>query len=312
MKIAIIGAGAMGCLYAGMLEKAGEVTLYDVFLPTVDAVNRHGILIKEPDGKQNVHFVRAEVSGAGKAPADLVIVFVKDTVSKQAIEQNRALIGKNTQLLSLQNGMGNFDILKEFADEQRILLGTTKHNCVTLAPGKIFHSGSGVTNIGSPASNAVAAKNIANVFSSCNIDAEFCADVKRLLWQKLFINMSINALTALFDANIGFIADNKYAREFVSVLVDEAVAVAEYDSEKFDGETVKEDIISTAKMLADGKASMCQDIEHKRHTEVDFINGAVVRLGEKYGVKTPYNKAVCALIHAKEEMQKSQTETLLK
>lgn len=302
MKISIIGAGAMGCLYACILEKAGEVTLYDVFAPAVDAINRHGILVKEPDGTEKVHFIKAKMSGTGEEKADLVIVFVKDTVSRQAIEQNKALIGEDTLLMSLQNGMGNYEVLKEFANEKQILLGTTKHNCVTLAPGEIFHSGSGVTNIGSPAGNTAAAKSVTDVFASCNIDAEFCADVKRLLWQKLFVNMSINALTAILDANIGYIAENDSAREIVYTLIDEAVAVAECDGERFDGESIKKEIIATAGTLAEGKASMCQDMEHKRRTEVDFINGAVVRLGEKYKIDTPCNKTICALIHAKEGM----------
>lgn len=302
MKIAIIGAGAMGCLYACILEKAGEVTLYDVFAPAVEAINEHGIVKKEPDGSESTHFIKAKMSGTDEENADLVIVFVKDTVSRQAIEQNKTLIGEKTLLMSLQNGMGNFEVLKEFADEKQILLGTTKHNCVTLAPGEIFHSGAGVTNIGSPAGNDDTAKKVVSVFSSCGIDAEFCPDVKRLLWQKLFINMSINALTALLDAHIGFVSENEHVREIVGTLIDEAVAVAACDGEEFDSSAIKKEIISTAGTLAEGKASMCQDMEHRRRTEIDFINGAVVRLGEKYKIPTPCNRTICALIHAKEGM----------
>lgn len=303
MKIGIIGAGAMGCLYACLLSGENDVVLLDIDKNTVDAINRNGIFMKEKgsDAERN-YKIKAEISGEAKGCFDLIIVFVKDTATRAALVCNKQLISADTVLLSLQNGLGNFEIMQEFADESQILLGTTKHNCVTLAPGKIYHSGSGVTHIGSPTGNVTAAEKTAAAFGKSGIEAEECDNVKHLLWEKLFINMTINSVTALLDAHISIVSENEHVRKIVGGLLSEAVAVAAKDGVKFDFDSVYNDVINTAATLGTGKASMCQDMENKRKTEIDFINGAVVRLGEKYGVETPYHTMITALIHAKESL----------
>lgn len=302
MKIAIIGAGAMGCLYACLLHPKQEVLLLDISQPAVDAINRNGILKKEPDNTESVCRVPAALSGTVHEPMDLVIVFVKDTASRAALAGNRELIGENTLLLSLQNGMGNEEVLEEFADRRQVLLGTTKHNCVTLSPGTILHSGSGMTHIGSPCGNMAAAREIEQAFSRCGIQAQACEDVKRLLWEKLFVNMTINPLTALLDAPISVLADSADVQALAYTLLTEAVAVAKADGEEFDLETIYGSLIKTADTLRVGKASMCQDLEHGRKTEIDFINGAVVKLGIRYAIPTPAHEMIVRLIHAKESL----------
>lgn len=306
MKIGIIGAGAMGCLYACLLSGKNEVVLLDIDRKTVEAINRDGIFKKEPDGTEQNFRIRAEISGEAAGAFDLLIVMVKDTATRAALSCNRGLISGDTVLLSLQNGMGNYEILQEFAAPGQILLGTTKHNCVTLGFGRIYHSGAGVTHIGSPSREAETAARIADAFRGSGIEAEECGDVKRLLWEKLFINMTINAVTALLDAPIGVIAEDAYAREVTAKLLEEAVAVAREDGADFDEAAVYRDVTHTAEILKTGKASMCQDMEKKRRTEIDFINGAVVRLGKKYGVETPYHAMITALIHAKEGLYERQ------
>ncbi len=295
----------MGCLYACLLSDKNEVLLLDIDKNTVDTINQNGIFMKEKgsDAEKN-YKIKAQISGEAVGIFDLLIVFVKDTATRAALECNKHLISNDTTLLSLQNGLGNFEIVQEFADKSQILLGTTKHNCVTLSPGKVYHSGSGVTHIGSPAGNANTAEKIVAAFSDSNIEAEKCDNVKHLLWEKLFINMTINSVTALLNAHINIISEDEHARRVVAKLLSEAVAVALKDGVKFDYDTVYNDVINTATTLGTGKASMCQDIENKRKTEIDFINGAVVRLGEKYGIETPYHAMITELIHAKEDLNK--------
>ena len=149
MKIAIIGAGAMGCLFACLLDNY-EVTLYDVSPVAVEHISRDGILLQEPDGTESRYRIPIRFSGEGQEPQDLVILFVKDTAGEAALRANLGLVGKDTVLLSLQNGMGNFEIMQRYVPAERILLGTTRHNCVTRAPGVVYHSGAGETQIGSP------------------------------------------------------------------------------------------------------------------------------------------------------------------
>lgn len=302
MEIAIIGAGAMGCLYAVLLAAHHRVTLYDVSEATVAAIARAGVTVREHDGTAHTVPVEAALSGQGTTPQDLVILFVKDTASRAALASNRALIGPHTHLLSLQNGLGNDEILANFAAPDHLLLGTTKHNAVTTAPGELFHSGAGITRIGSPAGCLAAANCVVDAFSVCGIETERCDDIKHLLWEKLFVNMTINPLTALLDCRIAAIADDPVLQELAAVLIEEAVAVAARDGATFDAAAITDSVLRTAHTLADGKASMCQDLEHGRRTEIDFINGAVVRLGRRYGVETPHHETVVALIHAKERL----------
>ena len=113
MKIGIIGAGAMGCLYACLLSEKNNVTLFDVSQNVVNAINADGIVCGTPDGKEKTFHVAAALSGSAKSPFDLVILFVKDMVSEAALAGNRALIGSETTLLSLQNGMGNLEIMEK-------------------------------------------------------------------------------------------------------------------------------------------------------------------------------------------------------
>lgn len=301
MKIAVIGAGAMGCLYGGILSKHCEVTLFDAAPAVVEAVNTHGILCTEPDGSEHCYHASARLSGdCDGSDYALVILFVKDLYSRAALEANRALIGPETLLLSLQNGMGNEEIMRDFASPDRVLLGTTKHNCVTREAGVIYHSGAGITHVGSPVGNRAAAETVAFLFDGCGLEADVCDSVRHLLWEKLFVNMTINPLTALTDAPIGAIAADPHLRELARSLIEEATAVAAADGEQFDAASVFSALLQTAERLSTGKASMCQDLERKRRTEIDFINGAVVRLGQKYHVPTPRHEVIVSLVHAKE------------
>ncbi len=181
MKIAIIGAGAMGCLYACFLSGENEVTLLDASDAVVSAIGAAGVFLQESDGTENCYTVRAEKSGESVDTFDLVILFVKDTVSRAALASNAGIIGENTVLLSLQNGLGNYEILREFVPGERILLGTSKHNSVVLAPGRVYHSGVGETQIGSPAGNTALAQRVAKNFGECGIDCHFCENVNHLL-----------------------------------------------------------------------------------------------------------------------------------
>ena len=303
MKIGIIGAGAMGCLYACLLSEKNNVTLFDVSQNVVNAINADGIVCGTPDGKEKTFHVAAALSGSAKSPFDLVILFVKDMVSEAALAGNRALIGSETTLLSLQNGMGNLEIMEKFAPSAQILLGTTKHNCVCTAPGRIYHSGAGITHIGSPAGSRAPAEKVAAAFAACGVEADVCDNVNHLLWEKLFVNMTINPVTALLDSTIGIIASDSHARALSAALIKEAAAVAAADGEAFDPDEVFANLMKTAELLTTGKASMCQDMERGKRTEIDFINGAVVRLGKKYGVPTPCHETVVNLIHAKENVK---------
>ena len=301
MKIAIIGAGAMGSLFACLLKNS-DVSLYDVNPAAVAHIRENGILLKEPDGSEIRRRPPIFFSGENGGPQDLVILFVKDTAGDAALRANLGLIGGDTLLLSLQNGMGNYEIMRKYVPENHILLGTTRHNCVTEAPGVIYHSGAGVTQIGSPSGDDRLCESVRKALDSDSLEVVACGDVKRLLWTKLMLNMTSNPITALLDCTLGFHGENPHMRRITEILVDEAVAVAAADGVKLDTDDVLTSIAATSHAVSTGYTSMCQDIRAGRHTEIDFINGSVVRLGKKYGIPTPCHELVVNLIHAREDL----------
>lgn len=304
MKITIIGAGSMGCLYAYLLSGKHDVTLVDSYDKTLKAVAESGISIKEKDSSEKTVKIDIFKSGQYTDKNDLVILFVKNTSTDTALSENIALAENCKYFLTLQNGLGNDEVIGKYIDRRKILVGTTKHNCVTLSPGHIYHSGAGPTVIGSVVGNADIAKEVVSVFSTAGIDVEYSENVTELIWKKLFVNMTINPVTALLGTNIGYIAENEYAKALSVSLLEEAVRVAKCEGLSFDIEQVKTDVFKVASYDGTGKASMCQDIEHGRKTEIDFINGAVSRLGKKHNCLTPYHDAIIQLIHAKEGTMK--------
>lgn len=134
MRVVILGAGAMGMLFGGYLSRGNDVCLIDVDPKRVEAVNANGITIREPDGSEGVYHPRAATSCEGMEPADLIVLFVKAMYSRSALGGNKAIIGPNTFVMTLQNGAGHEDILREFVAEDHIVIGTTQDNSSVLGP----------------------------------------------------------------------------------------------------------------------------------------------------------------------------------
>ena len=128
MRIAVLGAGAMGALFGGYLSRGNDVLLVDVNQALVEKINRDGVRIEEPDGTVQICRPHALTDTAGQAPVDLMIVFVKSMYSRSALENNRHLMGPNTYLMTLQNGKGHEEKLLEFVDRAHVIIGTTQHN----------------------------------------------------------------------------------------------------------------------------------------------------------------------------------------
>ena len=301
MVIAIIGAGAMGCLYGAYLSRENNVIMLDSYEPQVNSINQNGITLIEADNSEQAYKnVKAYKSGTCKESVDLVIVFVKSTYTEEALEENKDLFGKNTFVMTLQNGAGNDRKIKKYVDEKNIIIGTSKHNAVNLGEGKIKHGGSGITTIGSNYN----ADNVVEVVASClrksEIQVEVSDDIQRIIWSKLFVNLSINTFTALIQTPIGYMIQNESAWNFAKRLVYEAVEVAEADGTYFDRREALEMVRDVCTKAGAGYSSMYQDRNKKIKMEIDAINGAIVEQAKLYGVPTPYNSLIVDLIHAVE------------
>lgn len=301
MKISIIGSGAMGSLYGGYLSQKNEVYLLDVWEEHINAINSKGLTIDESDSSRKVFtpkaFTRAEDIGV----SDLVIVFVKSIMTEAAMEANKALIGKETIVMTLQNGYGNGEDIMKFVPKEQIIIGTTGHGCTMKGPGHIFHAGQGPTHIGAMGGDQGSALKVAKVLEECGFETHVSDEVFRLVWSKLFVNIGINPVTALLDAVNSCIVDNPYANKVARCLVEEAVAVANADGMSFDVDEVFENVCTVARKTGANRSSMLQDVTRRSRTEVMKINGAIVKKAKELGMEVPYNTMITDMICALEE-----------
>ncbi|MBB5225137.1 2-dehydropantoate 2-reductase [Treponema ruminis] len=299
MKIVIIGAGAMGCLYGAYLSRNHEVIMLDSFDKQVEAINQNGITVLEEDGREeNFKNVKACISGEYKEAADLVVVFVKSTFTEDALRDNKKLFGDKTLVMTLQNGAGNDRKIAKYVNKKNIIIGTSKHNSVNMGGGKVRHSGSGETTIGSNLENNKNLDKIQAILEECGFKVEKTNDIQRVIWSKLFVNLSINTFTAITRAPIGSMIENKYAWDFAEKMICEAVDVAEADGTHFSYREVLNMVHHVCEDAGKGYSSMSQDVMNCRLTEIDAINGAIVEQAKLYNVKVHYNSLIVDLIHA--------------
>ncbi|MCF6463148.1 ketopantoate reductase family protein [Clostridium sp. Cult1] len=303
MRIAIIGSGAMGSLYGGYLSKGdNEVYLVDIWEEHINRINDKGLIIVE-DNIELMTKPRGITDSKGIGPVDLVIVFVKSTHTKNAIENNLSIIGPRTMVLSLQNGYGNADGIGQYVPENNIILGTTSHGATMIQPGKIRHAGKGKTYIGKLIGiNDENVTIIRNVLNEAGFETIISDNVMELVWSKLLVNVGINALTAILEIRNGKLLKWEESKELLTLAVSEGVKVANGLGLDFSKEEVISSVINVAKTTGENKSSMLQDILNGRKTEIEKINGAIVKEGEKLGLDTPVNRVLMDMIKVKEKL----------
>lgn len=300
MKIVVIGSGAMGSLFGGYLSQNNEVYLIDTDSEKVDTINKNGIKIKEKD-TDKMFYPKALLDASSIGTVDLVILFVKSLFSRIALENNKSLIGENTYVLTLQNGSGHEEILKQFVSEDRIVIGTTQHNASIIESGYINHGGRGKTNIGMLVKQPKELIQIKESFETCGFEIGISDNIQKLIWDKLFTNVSASVLTGVLQVKLGYLIDNKHGLFLVERLVKEAVAVANGDGMDFDEKQVLEKVKEVLINAHEGYTSIYADIRDKRKTEVDTISGYVVQASKRNGVPAPTHEFIVELVHALED-----------
>ncbi len=299
MRIAIIGAGAMGCLYGGKLSALAEneVFLLDVWQDHVNAINKNGLLMEEDSQVLTYNKVKAFTRAEDVGICDLAIVFVKSTMTRKAVESNRALFGENTLVLTLQNGLGNAEQIEEVLGKGNVLAGTTAHGATMLEPGKMRHAGKGMTIMGELTGElSPRLENLVDMFNRASLDAQKSDNVVGLIWDKLLVNVGINALTALTGLLNGELLDYPEITDIMEKAVSEAKDVALALGIKLGFEDPVAHTKDVCRATAANRSSMLQDISNGRPTEISMINGAVCKEGEKAGIKTPVNSVLTNLI----------------
>lgn len=302
MKIAVLGAGAMGMLIGGSLSTANDVTLIDVNRDAVEKIARDGVVIHEKDGSSAKKYPKAVVSTQGMQPVDLMLVFVKAMYSEDAIRTNRALIGPDTYLMTLQNGAGHEDTLLKFVDKEHVIIGTTQHNSSICAPGEVAHGGAGHTYIGGLVPDVDRLQPVCDAFNAAGVPASLSANVKQLIWSKLFTNVSASVLTGVLHCPLGFIAENEHARAMCGMLIEEATRAAQGEGLQFTAEQELETVLAVCRNAPNGYTSIYADLTAGRRSEVDTISGSVVKTGKNNGTATPLHAFLVEMVHAMEAL----------
>jgi 2-dehydropantoate 2-reductase len=301
MKIVVLGAGALGCALGSVLTEGGhEVWLVNRGQAHVDAMNQHGLTVRENDVDRCVT-VRAATTCAGvdlsSGPVDLVIVLVKSFHTREAMASAKPILSKDTAVLSLQNGLGHEDILAEVVGHARVLAGKTYAGGVMLGAGHIIAGTQGKdTHIGE-LNGQVSARvmRIAEVFNQAGLLTHVSENIMGTMWDKLLVNVATGALSGITRLTYGELYQLPEVQACAVAAVAEAMAVAQAHGIRLSVTDPKQPWLKAAAGLpSEFKASMLQSLEKGSVTEIDFVNGAVVRWGAKLGVPTPVNLALVA------------------
>ena len=305
MKIVIVGPGAMGCLFAAFLSKSKEaVWLLDKNKEGAAKLNEIGISLEGTSGAwQAKPKTTANVQDIGKA--DLILICVKSFHTKQAIEQIKPLLQQNTKIMTLQNGIGNIEIIAELAGEDRVIGGITSEGATLIDIGKIRHAGHGETIVGTLDGKVpVEIRSIREVFNRVGLQTKMSRDIKGLVWSKLIINTGINALSAITRLPNGKLTEFEGTKRILRDAVTEATRVAKRKRIKL----IYDDPLAKVEAVCEGTASntssMLQDVLRKKRTEIDFINGVIVRLGQELGIAVPTNRLLTDLVKTIESSYK--------
>ncbi len=305
MKICVLGAGALGCSIGGVLTEAGsDVWLINPSKAHVDALNSMGLRMRVGSSERTVK-VKAAMDCRGIGPADLVIVLVKSFHTQEAIEAAVPIVGDNTVVLSLQNGLGHEDIFADVVGRSRVLAGKTYVGGVMLGSGHVIDGTKGKhTYIGElDGTISERVSRIAEEFNRAGLRTTISSNIMGTMWDKLLVNVATGALSGITRLPYGALYKVPEIMECALAAVAEAVAVARASGVTLSIHRPEEAWIKAAEGLPpEFKASMLQSLEKGSITEIDFINGSVVRWGEKCGIPTPVNQALVASIKGIEHL----------
>lgn len=300
MKIVIVGPGAMGCFMAASLSVANEVWLLDHDPGRAALLNRQGLVLEE-EGRATKFPVRVTADPQLIKSADLVFLCVKAGQVQEALRTMRGLLGHRSLLLALQNGIGHLSLLPDALDTAWGL-GVTSHGATLVEPGHVFHQGRGPTRIGFspdsiPNSDEVSGRMAAaaQTLSEAGILTEVVPDILNHVWAKLLVNVGINALTAIHNCPNGALLESAELVTIMESAIVEGQAVAAESGISLAADPIqvaKEVCLATSANIS----SMLQDVRAKKPTEIEAINGALLRKGRELGIAMPVNRELVRAI----------------
>jgi len=302
MKICIVGTGAMGSVYAGLLADAGnEVWAVDRWADHVAAIRKNGLKINGKSGDRTVP-LNATTDTDDVGSCDLVIIATKAMDVAQAAESTQALLGRNTDVLTIQNGLGSAEKVAGILGSKRVIVGIAGGFGASIeAPGHVHHCGMEFIHLGElnhPVTPRL--EKVAAVWRNAGFNVTTSDNIDRLIWEKLICNVCFSATCALTEMTIGEVLKDDHAWRVASGCAAEAFRVASAQGVCFGFDDPVDFARNFGASIPDARPSMLLDHLAGRPSEIDVINGAIPVQGRKFGVPTPFNTVVSALVHAKE------------
>lgn len=298
MKIVVVGPGALGCLIAAFLKNKTkeDVWLYDNVPARAKKIAESGIKVEGISGSFTVKVnVASDAKQVGQC--DLVILCVKSYSTEDACKDIKELVSAGTSVLSLQNGIGNVQMMNDYFGPEKVIAGITNHGATLLGIGHVRHAGRADTIIGRADGRVLGAiRDIAGILTKAGFETKVSKDIDSVIWGKLVINVGINALTAITRLNNGRLVEYDECRQLMRNAVQEAVKVVKRKRIKLAYDDPIQKVESVCKATATNVSSMLQDVLNKKKTEIDFINGAIVRHAKALGIQTPINEALTNLV----------------
>jgi len=300
IRVCVLGAGAMGSLFGGLLATTGHtVTLVDVDDAHLAAIRANGLVVDTDEGSKRVRLEAVRPDAATGTP-DLVLVFTKSMHTRSALDGIRRLIGQQTRLLSLQNGLGNREALLEFAPADRVFVGVTTIPADRVAPGHVRSHGDGSVRLDNAGGDSPFAARIAAMLDEAGLPAVVDPDVTAAIWEKVAFNAAMNSVCAVSRCTVGELAALPDARALALAIAAETTAVARAHGIEANPEAVAATVNAALDRHGSHRPSMLQDLLAGRPTEIEAINGEVVRAAIRAGIAVPHTSTLLTLVRLTE------------
>jgi 2-dehydropantoate 2-reductase len=300
VRIVVIGAGAMGASYGGLLARSGhEVAMIDVWEAHVDAINRNGLKLHGVRGDHTIG-LRAQSTPADLDPAEVAIIFVDSNHTDQAAETAAQALSPDGFAITFQNGIGNVETLQAVLGQERVLGGSSMCSAAVRAPGHVVLTHHGPTTLGeTDGSERGRARRLAEALSASGLETKPDRDIMSTIWTKFALNCSINAICATAGLRLGEVVRLPALDDFQHRIIDEVLAVTKAKGIRLTDPDLRRTVKDHC-FRKFSKPSMLQHLEAGKRTEIDALNGALVREAKPLDVPVPYNEALVALLKGRE------------
>jgi 2-dehydropantoate 2-reductase len=294
-SILLVGTGALATLFAARLSEAGHaVSMLGTWKDGLHALQKDGARMMDANGNEKSYQVHATDNPNDVKDSKYALVLVKAWQTERAAKQLQTALADDGLAITLQNGIGNKETLQNTLGVGRVSLGITTTGATLLAPGLVKVGGEGIISM---EQNQASVK-LEAMLRSAKFNLQIVDDAESLVWGKLVINAAINPLTALLQVPNGELLSHPKARKMMRALAEETAEVAEAEHVHLPFENPVSAAEDVARKTAQNKSSMFQDVLRGAPTEIDAICGAIMKRGQKHGIKTPYNKACWTMVRA--------------